>query len=90
MLSVARLDWRWEDDADAYRSCEGVKPHYGADPSLPGVGFVADGLLAQPGMVSAVPPVTEGADADLFSDSLDGQQDGGTPAGCATGWTRTL
>ena len=68
VLSVALgLDWRWEDDADAYRSCEGVKLHYGADPSLPGVGFAADGLLAQPGMVSAVPPVTEGADADLFS-----------------------
>ena len=68
VLSAALgLDWRWEDDVEAYWSCDGVKLHYGAEASLPGVGCVADGLLAKPGMVSAAPPIIEGADADLFS-----------------------
>lgn len=68
VLSAALgLDWRWEDDAEAYRSHEGVKLHYGAEVSLPGLACAADGLLAQIGRVSAVPPVTEGDDADLFS-----------------------
>ena len=68
VLSAALgLDWRWEDDAETYRSHEGVKLHYGAEVSLPGLACAADGLLAQIGRVSAVPPVTEGDDADLFS-----------------------
>ena len=49
------------------------------------------GLLAQPGMVSAVPPVTEGADADLFSAVfwMASRMEEHLPD-AFPGWTRTL
>ena len=68
VLSAALgLSWRWEDDAAAFRSEDGVRMHYGLEGEWPGVGFPADGLLDRTGSLDAEPPAHEGEQADLFS-----------------------
>ena len=65
--SVLGLEWQWADTEKAYVQSTGWRCHYGADPTLDGVGFPADGMLSELGQMRPEPPQTEGEQADLFA-----------------------
>ena len=65
--SVLELDWQWADDRHELESTEGILCLYGVDSDSEGVGFHAEGLLAEVGQLRSAPPLVEGPQGDPFA-----------------------
>jgi hypothetical protein len=66
--SVLKLHWSWEDSLERYLEDDrDIRCHYGASSDLPGIEFLADGLLSELGQNRGDPPSVQGEKADLFA-----------------------